>query len=686
MTVTANVLAQEIEPDSIAESRSLGEVVVTAPTVIKKVDKDIFIPSGDARRLSADGLQLLQNLNVPTVHVNEVMGTVSSLGNSVQIRINGREATVSELRQIEPANIRRVEWLANPGMKYNGASAVLNVITRNPGLGGSLLIQAMPSLTKSWMQGFASLKLNNGRSQWGVTVDEKLTNHVDAWREYHEEFTRPDGSSVSRTESPRGGSLTDSHTDFNLSYSYIKPDTTVVFVSLNGDKRWGFEENYKGIMTMSDNSAPLSIHDKTRSDGFTPGINAYVEQHMAHGNVISVDASASHYDGHARHLYSEQSNDGQPMHAAVTEVNTDIHDRNTAFGLTSNYEKSWEKSVLTAGVTYGGNRNRSTYENLDDKVFHQSQDRLHFFGEYSRTIGKVNLTAGVGAQYSRFRFRETDRGNSSWNFRPKASVTFNPCNASRWYLSFYTWQSTPSLSETNEVAQQIDGFQWRIGNPGLKTTTTYRIDAQYRYGGNRLFATLGINAQTTPDAIASYYYWDGSRLISSYENSRRRQWLSAYFSPDIVVIPGWFNLQGFLRWGVTRTEGTGYNLTRHNWSGSINASLYHWGFQLLLKYERLSSNLYGEFESWGQKMSMAALAYQWKNWQFMAAVFCPFNKYEQGSRLLNRYNRNEKSIRSDIVMPLLQVTYNLRWGRQKQEVNKRVNAESSIDASKASSR
>ena len=65
----------------------------------------------------------------------------------------------------------------------------------------------------------------------------------------------------------------------------------------------------------------------------------------------------------------------------------------------------------------------------------------------------------------------------------------------------------------------------------------------------------------------------------------------------------------------------------------------------------------------------------------------PFNKYDQGSRLLNRYNTNEKHMRLDMSpMPFIQVAYNLQWGRQKQGVNKRVNADSSVEQSKAGSR
>ena len=69
----------------------------------------------------------------------------------------------------------------------------------------------------------------------------------------------------------------------------------------------------------------------------------------------------------------------------------------------------------------------------------------------------------------------------------------------------------------------------------------------------------------------------------------------------------------------------------------------------------------------GWKNSLVMLSYNWKKWQFGAGLLMPFNKYDQGSRLLNRYNTNEKHMRLDMSpMPFIQVAYNLQWGRQKQ--------------------
>ena len=679
----AGVEAQEVVPDTVTESKVLQEIVVSAPKVLHKSDMDLYIPSADAKALSKNGMQLLQNLKIPSVTVNEVLGTVSSLGSAVEIRINGRVASVEQMKTLSPDDIKRVEWIENPGLKYKGANAVINLIVRNPGLGGSFMVQAMPALNTPWGQGSASVKLNNGRSQWGLDLTGKVTD-VDVYREYYETFTYPDGSHLTRDESPLGGKAKESNAKATLSYSYIKPDTTVIYASLSGFKNFSSGEDYRGLLTLSDGTDKVGVRDKDSSHGLTPRASLYVEQHLAKNRILAIDAGTSFYRGFAGHHHSENGAESGDM---LTEVNTRIRDRNYSYAIEANYTEQWRRSRLTAGVSYNGSSNQSTYENLGGEKYHQNQNNVYLFGEYMHRIGKVTLTGGLGAQYSSFKLRESGLGNHSWNLRPRLTLSYRPGNASRWYLAFYSWQVSPTLSETNSVAQQIDAFQWQIGNPQLHTYNNYRIDAQYSYSGDRISGTVGVNYLFSPKSIAPFYEWQDERLVSSFENSRGRKWFSAYISPDINLIPGWLNLSGYIRYGLTNTKGMGYNITKYNWSGEVTAMAYHWGFNLIVQYNHNATTLIGERETWGEKVSLAMLAYNWQKWQFGAGMLCPFNKYDQGSRLLNHYNTNEKHMRLDLAsMPFIQISYNLQWGRQKRGVDKRVNADTSVEQSKAGSR
>lgn len=154
-------LAETENSDSISKEE-LEEIVVEAPRVIRKADMDIYHPSASAVTNSKNGMQLLRNLMIPALSVNDALGTISAAGQSVQVRINGRIASVEQVKALLPESIRRVEWMDNPGLRYEGANYVLNFIVSNPSVGGSLMVQAKPALNVKWGYYQGNLKINKG--------------------------------------------------------------------------------------------------------------------------------------------------------------------------------------------------------------------------------------------------------------------------------------------------------------------------------------------------------------------------------------------------------------------------------------------------------------------------------------------------------------------------------------------
>ena len=130
--------AQTGAADSI-HAQELHEIVIEAPKVIRKADMDVYHPSQSAVDASKNGLQLLDNLMIPALSVSEALSTIQAAGQAVQLRINGRQAGIDQVRALLPETIRRVEWIDNPGLRYGGATHVLNFIVSNPATGGSLM-------------------------------------------------------------------------------------------------------------------------------------------------------------------------------------------------------------------------------------------------------------------------------------------------------------------------------------------------------------------------------------------------------------------------------------------------------------------------------------------------------------------------------------------------------------------
>ena len=662
----------------------LDEVVVEAPEIVRKSDMDVYFPSKSAVENSRNGVQLLTNLMIPALTVTEALGTISAAGESVQLRINGRESSVSQVKALLPETIKRVEWIDNPGLRYNGAGYVLNFIVANPATGGSVQTEGRQALSTAWGDYFADSKFNSGRSQFEIGGLFKLTNKVKSHRDYRETFTYPDGTSLTRTETPVKGRLDNSFGHLWSSYSYVRPDTTTFFIEASVDPTFNDDLMYKGLLSLSDGSDDIHLTESSGNRGNTSRFSVYLEHNFARRHTLVINFNSSFYCGRSYSDYFERG-DGAPDEY-LTSVSTGIKDRNQAYALEADYIRKWRDARLTAGASYTANRNRSRYGNLGGSIFHQRQDKLYIFAEYFHRIDKFTLTAGLGAQYTDYLFKETGQGNHSWNLRPQATLSYRPNRNHQFRLSFQSRQSAPSLAESNITPQQIDGFQWRVGNPELKTASSYTLTLRYNFNLPHVAGTFGIRAFNSPDAITPYLYWSDRRLITSYENSRGLRSLTVFLSPQIEIIPDWLTASGHIQYRIERMRGTDYKLYNRNWSGNASLMLSHWGFEIVGQYVKSQSDLWGEKISWGENLSIIQIAYNLKNWQFGAGIIMPFGKYDQGSRLANRWNNNEQHLRLDMRMPYISVAYNLQWGRQKRGARKLIDADASADRSTAGGR
>lgn len=670
-------------PVDTTDTQILDEVVISAPKIIRKADMDVYTPSKSAIEHSKNGLQLVNNLMIPSLNVNEVMGTIQAAGQSVQVRINGRESTIDQVKILLPETIRRVEWIDNPGLRYGGANYVLNVIVTNPTVGGSLMSQVRPALNQAWGVYMADAKFNNGRSQWEVGANFKLTENLKIHRDYVETFTYPDGRSLTRTETSRGGKANNSMATVSASYNYIKPDTTVFVAELNYNGNPNDKMRYDGLLSLSNGTDDIELTDITGSNGHTPSLSLYWQQELANRQTLVASFSSSFYFGQTFSDYIEQLPGASSL---LNDIHTNIHDRNQAYSAEANYIKKWNKGRFTAGASYQANRNRSEYENLGGEVFHQHQNKVYFFAEYFQRFGKWTATAGMGAQYTDFLFVESDRGNHSWSPRPQATLTYTLNRNHNFRLSFTSWQSTPTLAETNIVPQQLDGFQWRVGNQDLKTANSYMLTFRYGFNLPRVTGAFGVRAFTSPNAITPLIKWDNDRLITTYENSRGLKNLSFFIAPQIEIIPEWLMASGYIQYRMERMRGDNYDLTHSSWDGSVQVQLSHWGFTLSGSYKHALRDLWGEKISWGEDFNMIDLSYDYKGWQFGAGIFMPFGKYDQGSESLNHWNRNEQHMRLDMRMPYVSVSYNLQWGRQKRGAQKLLDTDANTDRSTAGGR
>ena len=199
---------------------ALDEVVVEADPVIKKIDRQIVLPTEAQQRTATNGISLLQNMQLPGLSINPVDKNISTIyGDGVQLRINGVQASKEEVMAIRPTDVIRIEYHDNPGLRYGGAAAVVDYIVMRKDDGGNIAGDFTNGVTEPGYGEYNfSAKYSRGRS--AVTAVAYWEHRDLKWnRENYETFNYPD-KIVANTEIGQPTKLKYDMLNASVAYNY----------------------------------------------------------------------------------------------------------------------------------------------------------------------------------------------------------------------------------------------------------------------------------------------------------------------------------------------------------------------------------------------------------------------------------------------------------------------------------
>lgn len=157
----------------------LENIVVESKNILHNTDGETYIPKMSQRKLAANGLDLIDKMKIPGLKIDEVQKTVSSLTpGEVQIRINGVEATIDELMALLPSQIKSINYITMPGMRYGkDISSVLDLKVARVAAGYAMGINAMNALSTLYNDDNIWGRFNFGKSELGVRYTFKFNDN-----------------------------------------------------------------------------------------------------------------------------------------------------------------------------------------------------------------------------------------------------------------------------------------------------------------------------------------------------------------------------------------------------------------------------------------------------------------------------------------------------------------------------
>lgn len=139
---------QELEQEQeIADT--LKAAVFTGRSVRHYSDHQKFYLGKEDREGSATALETLKLIPGILVRDDEVS---MMNGKGLTILLNGLPTTSASLSLLTPADIKSIDFYQNAPARYSfaGSGSMVNIITRRPGIGGSLMLNLKEAVTTPW--------------------------------------------------------------------------------------------------------------------------------------------------------------------------------------------------------------------------------------------------------------------------------------------------------------------------------------------------------------------------------------------------------------------------------------------------------------------------------------------------------------------------------------------------------
>lgn len=654
----------------------LQGVTVTASAVIQKADRKLIIPSQAQIKASNSGVTLLRNLQLSRIIVNPLLNSISVPGgDAVQLRINGVEVTMQEVIALQPADVIRIEYHDEPGMRYGGAAAVIDYIVRRKESGGNISanLANVPYDKLGWGENVFAAKYNNRKSEFGVNAYWSRRS-IDWVRENTETFVFPD-KSLTRTEEGQPTRYKEDNLNVSLNYNLNEPDKYMFNARLR--TYYQYEPNVftdrNSTIYSSDNTSPLSVSDHSTWRSNTPSLDLYYQRNLKNNQLLIFNAVGTYINSRSTRLYQESRNS-----ELFTDIYSGVDGDKYSFIGEGIYEKTFESGKLSVGMKHTQSYTSNVYSGDVQTAVDLKVAETYGYAEYRFNKKKFNYTLGLGMM--RTYNSQGGENNEKYIFRPTLRIGYNVNDNIYIRYNGYISGYSPSLSDLNNVEQEIDSLQIRRGNPNLNTVMfhSHTINAGYNKGkiGVEFYFRYSYDHKPIMEQISyengkfirTNINQKGFHRIYAETSFRLKPWKD-YIS--LSVTPG---MNRFISYGDDFT----HTYTAWRVRASLTANYKNWVLMGEV-YTRWKS-FWGETLNIGERMHVIGAGYNTEKWSLTAMMLNPFSRsYSIGTRSYSKLVPNVSDVYSDNLAQIIAVnfTFNLNFGRKYNAADKRINNDDS---------
>jgi len=658
----------------------LSEVVVESKAIIQKVDRQILLPSKEQMQASSDGVSLLQNLQIPRIVISPIDNSVKTLSDeSVQLRINGVEASTSDVKAINPKDIIRVEYHDQPGVRYNGAAAVVDYIVKHRDTGGSLMLAGTNGLT---LPGIGNYYLA-GKVHFGKSSLQAVATYAP----YDIYWTRTNNEtyhfSTGKVENNEVGEPTRYKTypvNVSLNYNWTNGDKNMLNIRLRDNMAYtpyGPSDRDSRLYQPTDS---FEIHDHDKSSSQSPSLDIYYQHNLPHKQHLYFDVVGTYINTHSDRRFLQT-----PLFGSASTDTTDVLSsvRGDKWSLIGEaiYEKEWENIMLTVGARHNQQWVKNTYLGSTEATVNMTTGETYAFAEMRHRVDKFSYVVGIGVMHTLI--NQAGQKQSTWIARPQLTMSYDFGKGWFWKYKGYVSGYQPSLSQLSDITQQIDKYQMRRGNPNLKSVMYVSNEMELSWQSKHVNLNLWANYSYDHKPIMEETFEeiiDGSPYaIRMYDNQRGYHKLNVSPSVQVKLLDNklMFNVTPFVKYMVSQGNNYHHEHVNYGVRGGIFYLLKGWRF--FADVVTAQHNLWGETLTLGELTHDIGINYNSEHFGFGIMMVNPFSPH--GSRTVTKDLSSLAPTANTAVMQnyrqvlMLNFNVNLDFGTKHNEGWKRIDNE-----------
>lgn len=653
---------------------SLDGVTVSASNTSSRSDRKLIFPSDRQVKASTNGMDLLQQLMLPKITVNPMSNEIKVPGDGeVQLRINGVKVELDEIKALLPADIIRIEFHDNPGLRYRNAEVVLDYIVRRPETGGNFSVDMSQGVNALWGEHRVSGKINHKKSEFGASYRIGPRDFYGMSRDNEEIFHLADGTVLHRKETGDPSHASMFMHNLNLNYSVQDPEKYLFNATFrywnNHQPHW----DYRGILSNLDNPNDyVDMVDLNSSDNQVPALDLYYQRNLKNDQTLVFNVVGT-YNRTSSHRFYQESR-GEEL---LTDINNRVSGKKYSLIGEAIYEKKLANgNSLSGGVWHTQSFSDNEYRNGHDYDTHMDQSASSIYGEFKGKVRKLDYMLGVELARLYYKQEGTDDSDQFYTFNPRFTLQYALPGQSFIRLKGYVGNLSPSLGNLNAVEQVIDSLQLQRGNPRLESYMSYLLDLNYEYQKGIFYALVNGTYEYVPNAIMDEKYQEGNKIIQTWNN--QKNWQCVVGSAMFRVGPIKDILQFSFTGGVNHyiSNGNTYSHRYTNWYCNMQASLTWKKFMLMYQMNTNWNRFWGETLEGGENIQMFMAKYNFKNLSLGIGAFNPFSdNWKVQSENWNQYASSKKTsyIKESSRLFVVSVSYNFSFGRTYKAGQKRLN-------------